>query len=373
MTKNSSHSVQIDSLTVARGLFAWWVVGFHLKEWVPIDGTVSNSFVQFLKSGYLGVDFFFVLSGFVIFRRYGSEFKSITYSGTYKFLLLRLARIYPLHLFLLIFMLLDPVALLLFSKQGAVSGQYPSSYFIQSVFLVQNWGWADGLSWNVPAWSISTEMLAYLFFPAFAALVGLDKTKTGVFTWLIFTLILVALASFFLTNNYHSIGEGVVRTGAVRCVFEFCLGCCIANVVDKRASGHSNDSRRFAWIAIFLAIAILWLSTALNLKNFLYIPLIVSLGILGMALMAIENSRIPVWLVLLGNISYSTYLCHWIVKSWFIYLNLPKLLYASALIALYCLVVLLASIALYRLVEIPAQRFLQKRIRRSEVFSGVSS
>ena len=373
MMKSNPNTSQIESLTVARGFFAWWVVGFHFKEWITVDGVSSQLFFQFLKSGYLGVDFFFVLSGFVIFRRYGSEFATLRGAEIRKFLLLRLARIYPLHFVILVFMLVDPIALLLFSKQGSVSGQYPVGYFFQSIFLVQNWGWADPLSWNVPAWSISAELLAYLVFPVFAALIGLDKTKSGVATLSIFGCLILGCATFFSLNGYGSIGESVVKTGAIRCLFEFCLGCCVANIIHKHQQRVFGNGNLIGWLSLLCAIFIIATALFTGLKNYSYIPLTVSAGILGIVMVFHNNNRIPKWLLVIGNTSYSTYLCHWIIKSWFIYLNIPKLLITSALIPIYCGVVMLASILLYRFVEIPAQKYLQKIIGKGDNFRGVAA
>lgn len=90
----SNSSITIDkyhTLDALRGVAALVVVQMHAKWW--FDGS-------YLKSGYLAVDFFFLLSGFVIAHAYGEKLKSrITFQ---EFMAIRLIRLYPLYFLALI-------------------------------------------------------------------------------------------------------------------------------------------------------------------------------------------------------------------------------------------------------------------------------
>src|SRR5215469_7884291 len=89
----------IRALTSIRGMAAWWVVLYHFREYIPgIAGTV---WIRVMAHGYLAVDLFFVLSGFVIGLNYASYFQVLRLNHICKFLWLRLARIYPLHFIML--------------------------------------------------------------------------------------------------------------------------------------------------------------------------------------------------------------------------------------------------------------------------------
>ena len=110
-----------------------------------------------------------LLSGFVLALNYAESFRG-GLAGATGFYRPRFARIYPLHFVILMAFLLNPAAIALFSTSGDTSA-YRWDYFGLSLFLVQNWGLSSELAWNDPAWSISTEVFAYLLFP-FAAMWG---------------------------------------------------------------------------------------------------------------------------------------------------------------------------------------------------------
>src|SRR5258705_5569923 len=81
----------IPALTGLRGVAAFWVVLFHM-EW--------GSSIPIIEKGYLGVDVFFILSGFVLMHVYaGFETTDFDYV---RFIKARIARIYPLHIFALL-------------------------------------------------------------------------------------------------------------------------------------------------------------------------------------------------------------------------------------------------------------------------------
>ena len=143
--QKAAEQAGLDSLTALRGFAALTVLLFHA-------GVGSR--------GYLGVDLFFVLSGFVLTHAYGEKFR-VFEAGTYRaFLQARLARIYPLHLLTLACLL---------PLYGQAS-QFSGVALIHNLLLTQA-PWF-GESWNFPAWSISAEWHAYLIFPLLAGLVA---------------------------------------------------------------------------------------------------------------------------------------------------------------------------------------------------------
>ena len=97
----------IPALTGIRGLAAWWVVLYHFRETYPDDPLHIAGRV--MAHGYLAVDFFFELSGFILALNYLHVFRNLSSRQAVQFLGLRLARIYPLHIFMLILFLLNSV------------------------------------------------------------------------------------------------------------------------------------------------------------------------------------------------------------------------------------------------------------------------
>lgn len=124
---------------------------FHLKL---IDTGISP-----VWNGSYGlfVDMFFILSGFVISYSYPSDARGVrAYS---RFMIRRIARIYPLHLLsLLVFVVLIGVGLERTARSTPLD-------FLYNLLLLQAWGVTNHLSFNSPSWSISAEFFCYLIFP----------------------------------------------------------------------------------------------------------------------------------------------------------------------------------------------------------------
>lgn len=150
--------MEIKSLTGIRGVFALYVVFFHLFPRVYSEG-INN----LITNGYLAVDFFFLLSGFIMSMVH-NEF-SVKGRGDYvNFIYKRFCRIYPLYAFLLI-------VTLIISYIHSGAKENPVSIIINT-FLLQS---AFGYNYIQSSWSISTEMFAYLLFPAFLYIISTSK------------------------------------------------------------------------------------------------------------------------------------------------------------------------------------------------------
>src|SRR5947207_4699557 len=107
---------QIFPLTSLRGLAAWWVAVYHFRDYLPLPS--PNPIYDFFSRGYLAVDLFFVLSGFVLQLSYFRNPIGITRSSIVEFALARVARIYPLHVFMLMLFTTVPLAIILYSSRG---------------------------------------------------------------------------------------------------------------------------------------------------------------------------------------------------------------------------------------------------------------
>src|SRR3954454_1602091 len=92
---------QIPVLSSVRGIAAWWVVLYHFRDEFP-RGYLATDLYNLLRHGHLAVDFFFALSGFIIALNYAEKFRTFRLADYRQFLILRLGRIYPLYLFMLI-------------------------------------------------------------------------------------------------------------------------------------------------------------------------------------------------------------------------------------------------------------------------------
>ena len=218
---------QLPSLTPLRGIAALWVVLYHYcgtAQFFPNLDITPHSYL--ISKGYLAVDMFFVLSGFVmahVYRRAFSEGVGEHYRG---FLVARIARLYPLHVFILSLFVVTATASQFLT--GLATGWFesipltgPRSWgaIIANIFMLQ--GLAAGqLSWNYPAWSISVEFIAYLAFPlALPAIARAPKAVRLVIAALLFAVLAWLVA---LTKGDLDQWDGPITL--MRCMPEFLLG-----------------------------------------------------------------------------------------------------------------------------------------------------
>lgn len=164
-------------LTGLRIVAAVWVVAFHF-HFTALSGVarVDRALGPLVTQGALGVDLFFVLSGFVIAHTYLDRLgPRLRIGATRRFLWARIARMWPAYL--LVFNLFGVwlAARLVFGHDRVIAFQAVQPVvgvgrWLGQVLLVQLWdsAYLDGTSWVGPTWSLSAEWLAYLAFPVAA-------------------------------------------------------------------------------------------------------------------------------------------------------------------------------------------------------------
>ena len=349
----------VRALTALRGLAAWWVVTFHFREALP-SGTAA--FIRATAGrGYLAVDLFFIISGYVISVNYANWFVTGPTPRDYaRFLLLRLSRLYPLHAVVLVLFLINPLAVTLFSQHGAVA-EPRWGYFSLSALLMQNWGFTTGTAWNVPAWSISTEWFAYLCFP-FIAICGLLAAGSALRACMMLCGIVGLIAAVTGAVSPSGLGFGDQRFEIFRCLAEFMLGTMIVHF--GRVVDHLGWRSR---IALLLAACCFAVTALCPVPDYLLIPagfaaLVYALTDEDLFLSRWLHGRTLQWL---GVVSYSTYLCHYLIKIWINFVLVRPTVPSATVFPLYIMAVLVTSAILYRSVECPAQRWCRKRLREA--------
>jgi peptidoglycan/LPS O-acetylase OafA/YrhL len=143
----------IEPLTSLRAFAAIYVLVFHSGTQYLVKGKlVSGPLATFLLNGYIGVNFFFVLSGFILQYIYGRRLQ--TRNDVAEYGIARFARVYPVYLLALIL-----TCLFVFDATLSAVPQF---------LLLQSWsspaiGQPD--NWNTPGWTLSVELLFYILFP----------------------------------------------------------------------------------------------------------------------------------------------------------------------------------------------------------------
>lgn len=343
----------LDALTGIRGIAAWGVVLFHIR--LSLTGILPAPVIAVLGRGYLAVDMFFMLSGFVIWLNYADRIASGGWGAAREFLWRRFARVWPLHgAILAAFVTL--VALL--AATGRDTTGYPVAELPLHLLLVQNWGFTPQLSWNHPAWSISTEMAAYLVFPALV--VALRWSRLPSLALLVMAgAIAAALHAGFAARGYSGLGGDIPHLGLWRCLAGFVMGCLLCQLWQRW-----HGTRGAAIAAAAGCAAIFGLAAIHALPETAFVPIAFFAGLLALALadgpvVRLLGSRAMRYL---GEISYSTYLVHFLLFILFKLAFVDRSLQIGWLaLAGYLGLVLAASIGLYHGLEKPAQRWLNAR------------
>lgn len=291
---------EIKALTSLRGIAALAVVLQHFSATAQkhCDVTIPS----LAPHGYMAVDFFFVLSGFIMSYTYLKAFQADPRTAFPEFLARRVARVVPLNVaVLLLLMLAAAVSVALLGRNIFFRSDNIPFDLIANLFMLQGLG--IGRNLNGPSWSISTEFAAYLAFPLFVALVF--HSRRIVF----FTAVLVAVAGVVLIAlqlprfglNTETIGASLAR-----CFTEFVLGLAAYRLY--RLPGPSQWLGQDRVTFALTAAAVILLVAGIDLPVVLLFPFLIvafasNNGLAGRLL----STRL---LYFLGVISYSIYLIH---------------------------------------------------------------
>jgi len=355
---------RLDALTSLRFFAAAMIVVHHSGGLFGLSKTSCFLLAQ-------GVSFFFVLSGFILAYVYP---KLETWAEIWHFLRARIARIWPAFFvsFLIAFWLLS---LDWSFKRG-----------LANLFMISAWIPLPRyfFSYNAPAWSISTEMFFYLAFPLL--IYRWEKTwLVKLVTSGIIVLSLILVSKWLHLPFYSSINDGLTIDALVYIhplsrIFEFIIGIFVAFYWRKHVPHVKwSESRASVYEAGVICLAAIsmhyyplakWISgtwLGLPAAKWLYSSgSMLAFGLL-IYIIAIGRGRITAWLshpmlVLLGEISFSLYLLHQILLRYYqsnisCFPHLPDLLS----LALFWVILLLASYLMWALIEMPGRRLLLGR------------
>jgi peptidoglycan/LPS O-acetylase OafA/YrhL len=216
-----------EGLTRLRFVLIGWVVLYHLDLTLRVTGALPW-LRPVLGVGYLGVDGFFLLSGFALWLGYGAR-PPAGPAGIRRFLLRRFAKVWPLHALALLVL----AAVVLAAQAGGATIRDPERFragdFVLQFFLVNAWETTDRHAWNYPSWALSVEWAGYLVFPAVLALLLRARTAFLV------PLAAAAVAGlFWLAAGEDRVGlNHTLHLGLVRFGLEFVLGLSLGRLATE--------------------------------------------------------------------------------------------------------------------------------------------
>jgi len=332
--------VVLDSL---RGVCALAVALFHY----PVVSDISES--PLVRHAFLFVDFFFVLSGFVIAKAYDGRLTDG--SSRLGFLIRRVGRVWPLHVALLAVI----VAVSLAKGEVGDEPRHSAVSILTNLLLVHSLGVHHVLTWNTPSWSISVEAFLYV---AFVALSPLRRRL-----WVYGAIVPASLAMLALAAPYGM--ESTYDFGVFRGLAGFFLGAIVARLPVRRLP---------TWLeAVTLTVVAAWVAVG----PFQYVePLLFGAAVWVFAGQGGWISRILALrpFARLGEWSYSIYMVHTAVVAafWVAYARLGLTprdgtwlvagdpLSANLWAVPYLAVVIGVSALTYRFIESPARRIFNR-------------
>ncbi|MGD0615878.1 MAG: acyltransferase, partial [Verrucomicrobiota bacterium] len=279
----------------------------------------STTTIAFFQNTDLAVDFFFVLSGFVIALNYWEI------SGAHpvwRYLRARFARIYPLHLLtLFLFLGLELVKYMGESKLS-VKPTYPAfaqntlGAFVLNVLLLNAHGLTPSVTFNVPSWSIGAEATCYLLFAAILLITANSARR-------VFLILATVIAAGILFGSFPQLRS--TSFGVIRGLLGFGLGCtwwvCLKNIVLRRQTdsvGGKASARCKAGTVNALCLVLITAGAAALAYRLKYPGIhLFALGVIGLCAANPANPLIQTlerigqgWF---GQVSYGVYLWHYFV------------------------------------------------------------
>jgi peptidoglycan/LPS O-acetylase OafA/YrhL len=365
----------INSLTPMRGIAAIWVMFFHMDVIIfyrEFGTLIPHETSGILAKGYLWVDFFFLLSGFIISHVYGETLTNhFGKSKTIKtYLWARFSRIYPLHLFTLL-LLIPFVVVFPIISPAVVDGSWKTfmawSALPSNLLLLNAMNQHSYLSWNLVSWSIGAEWWTYL---AACFIIPFVFKKSWIQNVI---LALVAAAILSIMVYWKGNLDITFDYGWVRCVAEFSLGAVLYQMYQKRL-GKDALSKSISFLCAFGFIVLIF---HFSWNDLFIIPtfclLLLATAYNNGAVKTILETRIFKYI---GDISYSIYMMHgvWFMVFWYCLPYLKSNYGIETLtlgmkvlfVMLFMGLTFLSAHFTYHFVEVKSRKWLKKRIKSKQ-------
>jgi peptidoglycan/LPS O-acetylase OafA/YrhL len=293
-------SNRLVALDAWRGIAALLVALYRIFA----DGWLHN--LPFVRNAYLFVDFFFVLSGFVIAYAYLG--KITTKASAFVFLVRRFGRVWPLHAFLLaIFVTFELVrGISGYVKTGvfdAFMGLRAPITIVWEFLLVQSLGFSGQTGWNTPAWSISAEFWTYIVFAILCF---------GGRRFLIAIAPLLVIGGLIIVSTHSTHGMNTTFDfGFARCIAGFFTGVLICVLWQKTKASVKDFFTYFSFAEVLVVVFTLLFVSVANyswmsfLAPIAFVPIIYVFAFEGGVISRVLSGQFGQFL---GELSYSIYM-----------------------------------------------------------------
>lgn len=301
----------LDSIQAMRGIAALLVVLFHCRIFINNTYNQKNIGDLLFSFGYIGVDLFFIISGFII--TYATVEKEKDSGANY--IIKRIFRIYPAYLFCL-------TLLCIFRGMNLntfeLTGGYNLNNILKSIFLIplnlNSPAPYYGYSLLIVSWTLTYEIFFYFIFFIGMSINHKYRAIISSFIILLGYLITSILSGNFNTDpRHHSYDIKWIELITNPIMLNFVLGMLSYYLYFKIKDIKSNYITTISYLSLGISILLL-LSGSFNGHGVLKFGLVSFIGFLS-SLFIIEINQIKVknWILYLGKISYSLYLSHIVI------------------------------------------------------------
>jgi peptidoglycan/LPS O-acetylase OafA/YrhL len=354
-SENKLIGLELVRFISALAILIWHYQHFFFIKDSPINFTRElqpfySIFEIFYNYGLFGVRIFWCVSGFIFFWKYGDLIADKFISGK-KFILLRFSRLYPLHFLTLLIVAFFQI--IYFNENGFfLVYQFNDFYhFFLQLFFISDWGFENGYSFNGVIWSISVEIMVYIFFFLTLRYVAFSNS-------LKINFFIIFISLFILFTDY--LNFPVVMD--VLCLF-YSGG--IAAIIYSRY----RNSKLLLYIMFILFFAIpliIYQFEFYNFKHWLTVIMIIytPICLFLFSKIIINNYLLVSILKVFGNMTYSSYLIHFplqfLIILIFSYAGVDIPFYNNLFFITYLFLTLALSYFAYYFFEKPVQNKLRK-------------
>ncbi len=354
-------ATRLPKLTSLRFFAAFWVLAFHA---IPRESP-PRWLDAFWSVGWIGVTFFFVLSGFILTYTYGRRDGAIDRRA---FWVARVARVYPLYLFAMLFAVPQLVHDVVLSRAGAspVDSHALAGVVAASVSMTQAWFGKLVCVWNCPSWSLSDEAFFYALFPLIIPLTVRPRGRLLILGAAILGMALVSWGVLGGAPPALVADIGLMSVNPLVRLPEFLAGVWLGGIV--LAYGRPLDTAS-ALIAIASAL-IVALAVWAGLHREFSAPHLAAVPLFALLILAVASSPSPgrgilaaPFLVLLGDASYALYMLHGPLHGYMLaaFNRIASGASEWTVFAVYSVAALALAIASYRWLERPARSWIRAR------------
>lgn len=393
-----TNTTYLPNLTPLRGVAALLTVIFHVDLMLGGGGDMLLKFKDsmLINRMYLMVDFFFVLSGFILCHVYATWFSTAVNGVDFKrFTIARLARVYPLHVAMLL------LTALIWGISGAVGipenvilqTENSAWSFVTNLLLLQAMNLHQWFSWDHASWSISTEWWMYMLFPFLVkpffrlqasgrvlVVIGCFAGYAAI-SLLIMPLVTVTPALSFMFGNGPAPFNNTINVGYqfgfLRCLIGFVLGMTTYQSY-REGWGRAWLGNGYTLLGLTLGLGLCLHFAIPDAYSVSFFPLILLSGAYGSVGMDRLFGTRP--LQRLGDWSFSIYLVHqplmYIIGSVLAYQSLgkpatggpppkPDMLTAWLICLVFIGFTLFIASLTYRFIEVPARNWINRRFGKA--------